>query len=193
MSLITTQSGTTRIENAPLATLAERFGTPCYIYSRAALVAAFEAYRAEAGQRAARAKRAELDSLELSGWAFDSLAAGLGGLKRAREFSPGARLPGIATAGPVDTLLFGERGDDGLPVGRLSDWIRLPDALVRLRTAQLHPPDATALEARVQAERRGQTETALNAYFEGLKKRYPVRILDRQLRQTLLPQVQLAP
>ncbi len=54
MSLITTQSGTTRIENAPLATLAERFGTPCYIYSRAALVAAFEAYRAALTSRNAR-------------------------------------------------------------------------------------------------------------------------------------------
>ncbi|TRZ69493.1 MAG: diaminopimelate decarboxylase [Rhodocyclaceae bacterium] len=33
-------------ENLPLAGVAEQFGTPCYVYSRAALTAAFEDYRA---------------------------------------------------------------------------------------------------------------------------------------------------
>ena len=67
---------------------------------------ALATYRAEAGQRATQAKRAELDSLLASGWAFDSLAAGLGGLKRAREFTPGARLPGIA-AEDIGPCAFG--------------------------------------------------------------------------------------
>src|ERR1035437_2824964 len=32
-------------EDLPLAGIAEQFGTPCYVYSRAALTAAFENYR----------------------------------------------------------------------------------------------------------------------------------------------------
>ena len=54
MNLITTQSGATNIEAVALDTLAERFGTPCYVYSRAALVAAFEAYRNALADRNAR-------------------------------------------------------------------------------------------------------------------------------------------
>ncbi|WIM05289.1 MAG: diaminopimelate decarboxylase [Candidatus Nitricoxidivorans perseverans] len=37
---------TLRVEGVSPAAVAERFGTPCYIYSKAALVAAFDAYRA---------------------------------------------------------------------------------------------------------------------------------------------------
>jgi parvulin-like peptidyl-prolyl isomerase len=151
---------------------------------------ALEAYRAEAGQRAALAKRAELDSLELAGWAFDSLAADFGGMQRVSEFAPGSRLPGLGASGPLDTLVFGQEGDDGLAAGSLSGWVALPGGLVRVRPAAVRLPDATALASRVQAERREETDAALNAYFEELKKRFPVRILDRQLRQTLLPQMQ---
>jgi peptidyl-prolyl cis-trans isomerase D len=150
---------------------------------------ALRAYRSEAGQRAARAKRAELDSLEASGWSFDSLAAGFGGWQRVTDFTPGARLPGVGISAELDTLVFGSRGDDGLAVGRLSAWVDLPVALVRLRVEKLQPPDAVALQSRVESDRRAESEAALNAYFEELKKRYPVRILDRQLRQIQLPQV----
>lgn len=41
------------VEDVPLARIAEQFGTPCYVYSRAALTAAFEDYRAALGDRAA--------------------------------------------------------------------------------------------------------------------------------------------
>jgi parvulin-like peptidyl-prolyl isomerase len=150
---------------------------------------ALRIYRSEAGQRAAQAKRAELDSLLAAGWAIDSVAAGFGGLERAADFAPGARLPGLGVAGPVDTLVFGQHGGDGQPVGRLSEWTSLTAGLVRVRTAELRPPDATSLASRVQADRRTQMEAALNTYFEELKQRFPVRILDRQLRQVLLPQL----
>lgn len=45
MTPTTSHADGLRIENVPLTSLAERFGTPCYVYSRAALTAAFEAYR----------------------------------------------------------------------------------------------------------------------------------------------------
>ncbi len=40
-------------EDVPLARIAEQYGTPCYVYSRAALTAAFEDYRAALGGREA--------------------------------------------------------------------------------------------------------------------------------------------
>jgi diaminopimelate decarboxylase len=45
MSLITDLTGVPRVEGVVLQSIAERFGTPCYAYSRAALTAAFHAYR----------------------------------------------------------------------------------------------------------------------------------------------------
>ena len=43
-----------RIEAVPLAGIAERFGTPCYVYSRSALVAAYSGYRDALAGRNAR-------------------------------------------------------------------------------------------------------------------------------------------
>lgn len=43
-----------RIEAVPLASIAERFGTPCYVYSRTALVAAYSGYRDALAGRNAR-------------------------------------------------------------------------------------------------------------------------------------------
>ena len=45
MTPFASHSGSLHAEGVPLAEIAERFGTPCYVYSRAALVAAFEDYR----------------------------------------------------------------------------------------------------------------------------------------------------
>ncbi len=46
MSLITDLAGVPHVEGVALQGIADRFGTPCYVYSRAALTAAFNAYRA---------------------------------------------------------------------------------------------------------------------------------------------------
>jgi parvulin-like peptidyl-prolyl isomerase len=146
-----------------------------------------EVYRADAGLRALGAKRVELDSLMQAGWSFDSLAAAWGGIQHAKDLSPGQRITGIGTSGAVDTLLFGNNGSDGLPPGTLSDWLTLPAGIVRLRTTEIRPPDANQLTTRVESERRAETERALMGYFEELKTRYPVRILDRTLRDVALP------
>jgi diaminopimelate decarboxylase len=53
MNLIVDRQGTPCVEGVPLRTIAERFGTPCYVYSRAALTAAFEAYRSALAGRSA--------------------------------------------------------------------------------------------------------------------------------------------
>ncbi len=48
------RQGTLCVESLPLTQIAERFGTPCYVYSRAALTAACEAYRTALAGRSAR-------------------------------------------------------------------------------------------------------------------------------------------
>lgn len=148
---------------------------------------ALAAYRADAGLRALGAKRSELDSLMQAGWSFDSVGVLWGGLRHAKDLAPGQAIAGVGLSGVVDTLLFGLRGTDGLAPGVLSDWIVLPAGILRLRTAQIRPPDAGVLATRVENERRMETERALVGYFEELKERYPVRILDRTLRDVTLP------
>ena len=148
---------------------------------------ALDAYRADAGLRALGARRAELDSLMQAGWSFDSVGVLWGGIQHARDVTPGRRIAGIGTSEAVDSVLFGTDGSDGLAPGTLSDWITLPAGILRLRAREIHPPDASLLATRVESERRTATERSLVGYFEELKKRYPVRILDRTLRDVALP------
>jgi parvulin-like peptidyl-prolyl isomerase len=148
---------------------------------------ALEAYRADAGLRTLAAKRIELDSLMQAGWSFDSVGVLWGGIRHSKDAAPGQAIVGVGMSGVVDTLLFGLHGTDGLAPGVLSDWITLAAGSLRVRTSQIHPPEASALTTRVENERRMETERALVGYFEELKKRYPVRILDRTLRDVTLP------
>jgi parvulin-like peptidyl-prolyl isomerase len=148
---------------------------------------ALGAYRADAGLRALETRRAELDSLMRAGWSFDSVGVLWGGIQHAKDVVPGQRIGGIGTSGVVDTLLFGTDGSNGLSPGTLSDWITLAAGTLRVRMREIRPPDAAPLSARVESERRATTERALVGYFEELKKRYPVRIQDRTLRDVMLP------
>jgi parvulin-like peptidyl-prolyl isomerase len=154
---------------------------------------ALESYRADAGLRALEAKRAELDSLMRAGWSFDSVGVAWGGLQHGKDITPGQRIPGIGRSEPVDTVIFGSNGTDGLAPGLLSEWITLPSGFVRLRALGTVPPDASALSTHVEGERRLETERALVGYFEELKTRYPVRILDRKLRDVALARPTPAP
>ena len=45
MSLTSMGKNGLQVESVPLSEVAQRFGTPCYVYSRAALTAAYGAYR----------------------------------------------------------------------------------------------------------------------------------------------------
>jgi diaminopimelate decarboxylase len=45
MTFFTRRNGTLHVEDLPLSDIAARFGTPTYVYSRAALTAAFDAYK----------------------------------------------------------------------------------------------------------------------------------------------------
>ena len=54
MSLIDSTHATASVEGVPLHDIANRFGTPCYVYSHAALTAAFDAYRSALAGHPAR-------------------------------------------------------------------------------------------------------------------------------------------
>ncbi len=154
-------------------------------------------YRREAGTRALEAKRAELDSLLAGGISLDSLAAYWGGLQRVTDLAAGRGLPYTGNSDEVDSLLFGGRkSEPGLPVGTESGWVRSAGGLTRLRIVSRTTPSAPQLAERAEQLRKAAVEQKLLSYFEELKVRYPVVILDRQLRDLSLfapPQAEPAP
>lgn len=150
--------------------------------------AALDQYRRGASQRALDAKRAELDSLMAAGWSADSIAALWGGWDKVRDAAPGTGVSGMGGSDQVDSLVFGTvRRPPALQDGQLSGWIDVPGGLARLRLERRKSPDPARVAALVENERRIQVEQKLQAFFEDLKKRYPVKILDEKLRDTPLP------
>jgi len=78
------RNGALMVEDVALADIARRFGTPCYVYSRAALTAAFEEYRAALADRdalvcfavKANANLAVLNLFARLGAGFDIVSGG---------------------------------------------------------------------------------------------------------------------
>lgn len=155
---------------------------------------AIEAYRSGSAVRSMLAKRAELDSMLASGWTLDSLAALWGGLTRAADVSPAAGISDLGGGkGILDSLTFGARGGRALREGETSDWLTFPVGYVRMRLAGRTDPNPGQLAARIQNDRSLELERRLRTYFEDLKDRYPVRILDPKLRDVGLPPPPAAP
>ncbi|OGF15210.1 MAG: hypothetical protein A2W00_06350 [Candidatus Eisenbacteria bacterium RBG_16_71_46] len=144
-------------------------------------------YQRTTGERAMRAKCAELDSMLRTGWSFDSLGALWGGLLHAPSVQAGQGLDKYGGVAEIDSLLFGARHGPALTSGGISGWVALRPGLARIRLNEVHAPSATQLSARTESERRVATQRNLYEYFEELKRRYPVRILDRALRDVTLP------
>jgi diaminopimelate decarboxylase len=84
VSVFSLSGGELHAERVPLATIAERFGTPCYVYSRAALETSYDAFDAAfAGVRhlvcyaiKANSSLAILNLLARRGAGFDIVSAG---------------------------------------------------------------------------------------------------------------------
>ena len=149
---------------------------------------AIEAYRQGAGQRALEAKIAELDSLERHGFGFDSLGALWGGLQKVASLERGQGLPRLECAQQLDSLAFGDGHPAALAPGQVSGWLGLPLAMVRVRLDQRTMPSASELATRVEASRRAAMDRKLYGYFQDLKRRYPVKILEPSLRDIGLPE-----
>jgi parvulin-like peptidyl-prolyl isomerase len=149
---------------------------------------AIRLYRGQAGDRALKAKRAELDSLAASGWSLDSLATLQGGWQRTAEAAPGAGLSGMGSPDVTDSLVFGSgTASPVLAAGQTSEWVETGGGWCRVRVLKRTEPDPSRLAAQLEGDRRLQFERKLYVYFEDLKKRYPVKILDTKLRDTPLP------
>lgn len=150
--------------------------------------AAIVRYRAGASNRVLEAKLAELDSLAAGGWSLDSLATLWGGLQ-SLETGPVATFRGIGKY-PLDSLVFGrsKAGKAGtLPPGVVSGWLRMENGAARVRLLERMDANPAQLAARVETEKRDAAERSMVKYFEGLKKRYPVKILDPALKDVALP------
>ena len=146
-----------------------------------------DTYRRDAGQRALDAKKAELDSLFASGWSLDSVGALWGGLDRLRDHVAGKGLPAMGGSEAVDSLLFGSQRTAALATGTPSGWLSLPNGYARLVVSARTEPSAEQLSARTENLRREEIDQKLSSYFDELRKRYPVRILDARLRDLELP------
>lgn len=151
---------------------------------------AVAAYRAGSGERALVAKMAEMDSLERQGVSLDSLSILWGGLNRSKELAP----PGVTAAtdipGSVDSLVFGREGAPAaLQVGESSGWVRWPSGVARVRLVERKEPPLDRLHAREIELRRIKVEARLAAWYEDLKRRYPVVIADPELRAIPLPEL----
>jgi len=145
-----------------------------------------EVFRRGRSLAALAAKRAELDSMTAAGWSFDSLATLWGGPERLEEAEHGSELPGMGGRGLLDSLAFGLRGGKILETGEVSEWISLPTGVVKLRVAERLAPDPGELARRAELRRQRVLWRNLKTYFDRLKDRYPVEILDGEMRATQL-------
>jgi peptidyl-prolyl cis-trans isomerase D len=149
---------------------------------------AVERYRRQVGERALLGKKAELDSMLAGGWSLDSLAMLWGGLEKSQEAPAGSELRGLGGRSVLDSLVFGRERPPVLEPGQVSDWIDFPGGYSKLRVAERLAPDPEDLARRVELRRQLVLWRKLNEYFDRLKARYPVEILDGELRATALPE-----
>lgn len=148
---------------------------------------ALEAYVRGAGERALVAKAAELDTMLASGWSFDSLGVLWGGPEHVANVTRGGAVPGLGGREVLDSLLFTPGNGTPLAVAKVSDWVRFPLGLARIRVTERNEPGTEAIAQRVENDRRAAIEQRMVEYFDDLKKRYPVRILDEKLRTVAMP------
>jgi hypothetical protein len=74
-------------------------------------------------------------------------------------------------------------------VGQASGWVRYPGGVARVRLLERRDPSDDRLRVRSDELRRIAVERKMQAYFDDLRKRYPVRILDRKLAAIPLPEL----
>jgi hypothetical protein len=63
--------------------------------------------------------------------------------------------------------------------------VEFPNGSAKVRLVSRSDPPREAVQARMENERSAVTERGLIAYFDRLKKRWPVRILDPKMRDVI--------
>lgn len=151
---------------------------------------ALQDYRSGAGERAMTAKVAEMDSLAGQGWSLDSLAVLWGGLSASREMTAAGAKGKESLPAALDSLVFTDMGRrPALSTGQTSGWVRWGGGLTRVRLLAETPPSPDRLTARVRELERIAVERRSREFYDGLRKRFPVRILDRRLATIPLPEM----
>jgi parvulin-like peptidyl-prolyl isomerase len=154
---------------------------------------ALDQYRRGGGGRALDAKRAELDSLLARGWTLDSLGVLWGGLRVYMHAKGGSGFP-VLNGGPtLDSLVIGMDGPPPLSPGGISDWVSLPGGIAKFRFVAMTPAEPAQVMARAENDRRAELDRKLLVFFDDLKRRWPVSILDSKLAQVPLPQLPNSP
>jgi parvulin-like peptidyl-prolyl isomerase len=151
---------------------------------------AIDLYLREENHHRVLAKRAELDSLLGTGWSFDSLCALSGGPERYGPAGPGKALERLAGASLLDSLAFGTGATKPVLVaGKVTPWIEFPGGLVKLRLVGRDDPDPAELSNRLANESRVALERNQRRAYDKLRQRYPVAILDHDLKLVDLPEL----
>jgi hypothetical protein len=77
--------------------------------------------------------------------------------------------------------------------GSVSDWVPLPGGLAKFRFNAMTPAEPSQVLARAENDRRAELDRKLLAFFDDLRRRWPVSILDSKLAQVSLPQLPNSP
>jgi parvulin-like peptidyl-prolyl isomerase len=151
---------------------------------------ALDLYRREENHHRVLAKRAELDSLLQAGWSFDSLCALSGGAERYGPAGPGKSLERLSGQPLLDSLAFGTRTSKPVLVqGQATPWIEFPGGFAKLKLVLRGDPDPVEMANRMATESRITLERNQRKAYDKLRQRYPVEILDPQLRLVDLPEL----
>jgi len=151
---------------------------------------ALDLYRREENHHRVLAKRTELDSLLHTGWSFDSLCALRGGAERYGPAGPGKALERLAGQDQLDSLAFGTKTSKPvLAQGKVTPWVEFPGGFAKMQLVERLDPDPVELANRLTNESHLELERNQRKAYEKLRQRYPVEILDRDLRMVELPEL----
>src|SRR5262249_6465963 len=143
-----------------------------------------------AGERAMLAKAAEMDSLASRGWSIDSLGTLWGGVNLSKELSSSGANTRAGLPASLDSLVFGRGGQPpAVAEGQVSGWVRWPGGIARVRLVERQEPSPESVRTRTEDLRRIAVERGMREYFDTLRKRYPVRIVDKKLAAIPLPEL----
>ena len=106
-----------------------------------------------------------------------------------KEYGPAGTSERADIPAALDSLVFGKNDRPApLAVGATSNWVRWNDGMARVRLVERREPPRDRVMARVEELRRAAVDRRMAAWFDELKTRYPVRILDRVLGAIPLPE-----
>jgi diaminopimelate decarboxylase len=194
MKFLERSGGELRLEGASLASIAERFGTPCYVYSRAAIESTFRDFdEGLAGidhlvcyAMKANSNLAVLDILARLGAGFDIVSGG----ELARVLAAGGR---------ADRVLFSGVGkssaeiDAGLAAGIKCFNVESESELERLAAAAARAGKVAPISLRINPDVDARTHPYISTGLAGNKFGIPHgRALDVYRRAARMPSLRLA-